>query len=356
MTVTQPGVRRRDWRRSPPSQTQSRWLTQLWAIVGGSIGVGLAVLRPGRAAVLRSRAVWRPAFLPAGLQPATLVTAVARRGAGGGPGRPSRSGCLLDQWTPALVDCGLATGPDSLVIRHVNIDDVIDAVDLVAVSSRCSRRSTSRPSSGTRRGSMASETVRGARMTGITVDEAISRGGPAPPLPTARRAHRWAADRMERTSCRFFRRRRAATRALPRVSPPGSPPAPSTVSSSGCRSWRRTAATSRCVWSSRPAHSRHRTPPGPALRSTFHGAVVVYLTLAWWIGGRTIGDRVMGLQVVRRRGGRLGSSGQLARAFLCVVFPIGLLWCAVDPARRSLQDLALRTSVVYNWLPRPTAT
>jgi uncharacterized RDD family membrane protein YckC len=87
----------------------------------------------------------------------------------------------------------------------------------------------------------------------------------------------------------------------------------------------------------------------------FLDGVVVYLTLAWWIGGRTVGDRVMGLQVVRRRGGRLGFLRALARAVLCVVFPVGLLWCAVDPSRRSLQDLVLRTSVVYNWLPRATA-
>jgi uncharacterized RDD family membrane protein YckC len=35
-----------------------------------------------------------------------------------------------------------------------------------------------------------------------------------------------------------------------------------------------------------------------------------------------------------------------------VGFPVGLLWCAADPARRSVQDIVLRTSVVYNWLPR----
>ena len=47
-----------------------------------------------------------------------------------------------------------------------------------------------------------------------------------------------------------------------------------------------------------------------------------------------------------------GSCSSVARAFLCAVFPIGLLWCALDPKRRSLQDLALRTPVVYSWLPR----
>ncbi len=65
----------------------------------------------------------------------------------------------------------------------------------------------------------------------------------------------------------------------------------------------------------------------------------------------------MGLQVVSSAGrASLGFLRQLARAFLCAVFPIGLLWCALDPARRSLQDLVLRTTVVYNWLPRATAS
>jgi uncharacterized RDD family membrane protein YckC len=97
-------------------------------------------------------------------------------------------------------------------------------------------------------------------------------------------------------------------------------------------------------------------PTWAGVAVTFHCAVVVYLTLAWWIGGCTIGDRVMGLQVVRRRGGRVGLLRALTRAALCVVFPIGLLWCAVDPSRRSLQDLVVRTSVVYNWLPRATTS
>ena len=87
----------------------------------------------------------------------------------------------------------------------------------------------------------------------------------------------------------------------------------------------------------------------------FLDAVTVYLTVCWWLGGRTLGDRVMGLQVVSRGGGRVGFLRALVRAVFCVVVPIGLLWCAVDPARRSLQDIGLRTSVVHNWLPRTSA-
>jgi uncharacterized RDD family membrane protein YckC len=76
---------------------------------------------------------------------------------------------------------------------------------------------------------------------------------------------------------------------------------------------------------------------------------VVYLTLAWGLVGRSYGKVVMGLRVLGPRGRRLRLPGALLRAIACTVFPIGLLWCAVSPDSRSLQDLLLRTSVVYSW-------
>jgi uncharacterized RDD family membrane protein YckC len=79
---------------------------------------------------------------------------------------------------------------------------------------------------------------------------------------------------------------------------------------------------------------------------------VVYFAGAWMSTGRTYGAHVMGLRVVGRRGRRVRPAIALARALLCVFFPIGLLWCAVSPNRRSLQDIGLRTSVVYDWRPR----
>jgi hypothetical protein len=39
----------------------------------------------------------------------------------------------------------------------------------------------------------------------------------------------------------------------------------------------------------------------------------------------------------------------LARATLCALLPVGLLWAAVDTRRHSVQDLLLRTAVVYDW-------
>ncbi len=80
--------------------------------------------------------------------------------------------------------------------------------------------------------------------------------------------------------------------------------------------------------------------------------LVVYLTAAWSIGGRTYGCLVMGLRVVNHRGETLHLVPALVRALACAVFPIGLLWCAVSKENRSLQDLLLRTSVVYDWQPR----
>lgn len=88
-----------------------------------------------------------------------------------------------------------------------------------------------------------------------------------------------------------------------------------------------------------------------SLTSAFVVAVL-YLTVGWAVSGRTYGALVMGLRVLGPRGRRLRLPGALIRALACVVFPIGLLWCAVNPQNRSLQDVVLRTSVVYDWQPR----
>jgi uncharacterized RDD family membrane protein YckC len=100
-------------------------------------------------------------------------------------------------------------------------------------------------------------------------------------------------------------------------------------------------------------------PPDPAWVLGLAWALtvlVVYLTAAWCISGRTYGCHVMGIRVLGPRGGRLGVPGALVRATLCAVLPVGLLWCAVNRQHRSLQDLLLRTSVVYDWQPRDRAS
>jgi uncharacterized RDD family membrane protein YckC len=94
-----------------------------------------------------------------------------------------------------------------------------------------------------------------------------------------------------------------------------------------------------------------------ALLSVSSGLVtyVLYATAAWSTVGRTYGCHVMGLRVVGRRGRRLHLLTAFVRAVLCVVFPIGLLWCAVSRTQRSVQDLVLRTAVIYDWIPRTEA-
>jgi uncharacterized RDD family membrane protein YckC len=97
--------------------------------------------------------------------------------------------------------------------------------------------------------------------------------------------------------------------------------------------------------------------PDPALLSflaIMAALMGLYLTIAWGLVGRTLGDTLMGLRVVTARGHRVGWIRAAARAVAYVAFPIGLLWSAVDRRSRSVQDLVLRTSVVYDWYPRST--
>jgi uncharacterized RDD family membrane protein YckC len=79
---------------------------------------------------------------------------------------------------------------------------------------------------------------------------------------------------------------------------------------------------------------------------------LVYLTGAWAISGRTYGNLVMGLRVLGRGGRPLGLVGSATRALALLLLPAGVLWVAVSRDNRSLQDLALGTSVVYDWQPR----
>ena len=81
------------------------------------------------------------------------------------------------------------------------------------------------------------------------------------------------------------------------------------------------------------------------------GAVYLFLyfTVSWATSGRTYGDHLMGLRVVNYRGERMHWAGAVVRAAFCVVFPIGLFWAVISPQDRSVQDVVLRTSVIYDW-------
>ena len=73
----------------------------------------------------------------------------------------------------------------------------------------------------------------------------------------------------------------------------------------------------------------------------------LYFAITWVEVGSTYGDRLLGLRVTDDRGARLGWGRSFLRAVLSTIFPIGLLWVLVSRENRSLQDLVVRTSVVY---------
>jgi uncharacterized RDD family membrane protein YckC len=94
--------------------------------------------------------------------------------------------------------------------------------------------------------------------------------------------------------------------------------------------------------------------PTVTYRGTYvAGAIVLTLlfAVAWSTTGRSYGDRLLGLRVIDRRGQHLGFAAAFVRAVLCVAFPPLLFWAIVN--RRSVQDLVLRTAVIYDWAEQP---
>ncbi len=92
--------------------------------------------------------------------------------------------------------------------------------------------------------------------------------------------------------------------------------------------------------------------PEPSLWMSFalEGVLAIgYLTAGWAISGRTFGKSLLGLRVVSLRGRLLGWTRAFVRAVFCVFFPVGLFWVLFSPSRRSLQDIALRSMVIYDW-------
>lgn len=73
-------------------------------------------------------------------------------------------------------------------------------------------------------------------------------------------------------------------------------------------------------------------------------------TYAWGTTGRSLGMYIMGLRIVGYSGHRVRLPVAALRSIFCMLFPIGLIWVIFSPANRSLQDVVLRTSVVYDWV------
>ncbi len=78
---------------------------------------------------------------------------------------------------------------------------------------------------------------------------------------------------------------------------------------------------------------------------------VVYLAAGWRLTGRTYGARLMGLRVLSSRHELLGWIRAVLRALVCVLWPVGLLWCGISRVRLSLADIVVRSVVVYDARP-----
>ncbi len=81
-------------------------------------------------------------------------------------------------------------------------------------------------------------------------------------------------------------------------------------------------------------------------------AATVYLTVGWWIAGRSFGFAVMGLRVVGPHDRDVRFVSALVRAAACLLFPLGLAWCAFDRQERAVHDLLTRTRVIHDWRHR----
>ena len=80
--------------------------------------------------------------------------------------------------------------------------------------------------------------------------------------------------------------------------------------------------------------------------------LIVYLTIGWANTGRTWGKGVLGLRVMSSRNAGLPLWRAFVRASLCALFPIGLFWSVISSRNESVQDLLVRTTVVYDWGPK----
>lgn len=88
-----------------------------------------------------------------------------------------------------------------------------------------------------------------------------------------------------------------------------------------------------------------------ALGALLAGAALLftYLSLCWIVGGRTIGQLLLGLRVRRVGGGRIGFLQSIARGWMATYLLALLFWTVVSRRSAAVWDVVLRTEVVYDW-------
>lgn len=74
--------------------------------------------------------------------------------------------------------------------------------------------------------------------------------------------------------------------------------------------------------------------------------LALYCMVFWALAGRTPGMALLGLRVVSTAGRPIAWFSALVRALVLAYFPIGAVWCLIDPRRQAIHDKLARTVVV----------
>jgi uncharacterized RDD family membrane protein YckC len=81
--------------------------------------------------------------------------------------------------------------------------------------------------------------------------------------------------------------------------------------------------------------------------------VVLYFAGSWATTGRTVGEALLGLRVIRPDGAKVSLVRSLVRCGMTFVSAsvcwMGFAWIVIDRQRRTWQDIVARTIVVYSF-------
>ncbi|MGE5287252.1 MAG: RDD family protein, partial [Micromonosporaceae bacterium] len=81
-------------------------------------------------------------------------------------------------------------------------------------------------------------------------------------------------------------------------------------------------------------------------------AFLLYCAVAWRLAGRTIGQALLGLRVVRTDGRPLKAPACLLRAagyMLSAILLLGFVWVCFASRRQGFHDKIARSVVIYDW-------
>jgi uncharacterized RDD family membrane protein YckC len=104
---------------------------------------------------------------------------------------------------------------------------------------------------------------------------------------------------------------------------------------------------------------RFEQPSYPDLPNGLTVAIYVvwswgYFAVSWFVGGRTIGQALLGLRVVSRGKRRVGPIRAAIRTWMMflTLFIVGPVWLLLSKRRLAIHDIAAHTQVVHDTAPR----